>query len=315
MKPYFVAAFALSLGTGLGFTHSAYADDVHYAPANRVIEKTVYLESPRLKMKYQLQYGNNPALRRAYQTYLKTGSAPNIVTDGFVQFAYSNGSQPVVLASPLELTVITLEPGESVTNVSSGDPTRWSYSLAYSNQGAERQPHVMIKPSYPHLSTNVVITTDKRYYTLKLVSGDVGQNYTRNVQFWYPEEASAFWDKYNAEQAKEWNQTVAELPNLDVNSLHFNYAIKTGGFFTPSPLWKPIRVFDDGTHTYIQFPSTMNSSDMPALFIADGGNPELVNYRVKPPYFVVDKIFKQALLITGVGINQKKVVLTNHNRV
>ncbi len=283
-------------------------------PANRVVTEPVVIQPPDLKMQYQLTYGNNPALQRAYQKYLKTGNAPNIVTDGFEQFAYGTGSQPVIAASPFELTVISLEPGESVTNVSSGDPTRWSYSLAYSGQGSNRQAHIMVKPSQPGISTDLVITTDKRFYTLKIMAVDDGK-YVRDVRFWYPEEMQDFWNKYNAEQSQALtqNSTVSDLPNLNVNNLNFNYSIATNGIFALSPPWKPTRVFDDGTHTYIQFPKTVTSGDLPALFVVTGNDQELVNYRTKPPYFVVDKLFKQAVLVTGVGNNQIKVIITNHS--
>ena len=42
------------------------------------------------------------------------------------------------------------------------------------------------------------------------------------------------------------------------------------------------------------------------------GDKELVNYRSKAPYFVVDKLFKQAILELGVGSQQQQVTLTNN---
>ena len=114
---------------------SQYSQPKTFSSANRVVEKPVVVRPALMKMNYQLSYGNNPALQRAYQQFLKTGKAANITTEGFVQFAYGTGNQPIVVASPLELTVITLQAGENVTNVSSGDPLSWSYAMAYSGQG------------------------------------------------------------------------------------------------------------------------------------------------------------------------------------
>ena len=281
--------------------------------ANRVIEQSVVIPAPTPKTAYNFFYNNDPAVTKAYQQYAKTGKAPNIETKGFIQFAYGTGQQPIVSTSPLELTVISLEPGESVTNISSGDPTRWSYSLAYSGQGAMKQAHVMIKPSYPNISTDLVITTSKRIYTIKMVSDSNGK-YARDIRFWYPEEAQAYWNNYNDKQllSAKNSDMVAKLPNLTVGNLNFAYKITGSGLFNTLPSWAPTRVFDDGTHTYVQFPSNITSRDLPALFVqSSSGDNELVNYRVKYPYFVVDKIFNKAVLIMGVGIDQSKVTLIN----
>lgn len=290
-----------------------YSQPKTFSSANRVVEKPVVIRPALMKMDYQLSYGNNPALQRAYQQFLKTGKAANITTEGFVQFAYSTGNQPIVVASPLELTVITLQAGENVTNVSSGDPLRWSYAMAYSGQGKLRQPHITVKPSQANISTTLFITTDKRMYTLKIISKQE-EHYVRDVRFWYPDEVQAFWDNANAEQSQKItnSDTVAELPNININTLNFNYDISGSWFSTVA--WKPLRVFDDGTHTYIQFPPSMSNHDMPALFVMNGSNQEkeLVNYRSKPPYFIVDKIFKQAVLVVGVGNGQSKITLTNN---
>jgi len=265
-------------------------------PVTRIVEKPVIIRPPDLKMDFSLAYGNNPGLKKAYQQYLKTGKAPNIITDGFEQFAYGTGSQPVIAACPFELTVISLEPGESVTNVSSGDPIRWSYSMAYSGQTKMRQAHIMVKPSQANVSTDLVITTDRRLYTLKLVSNN--GKYVRDVRFWYPEEIQEYWNNYNAKETQRisGSEKVIE-PDVNISTLNFNYAVSHSGWYAPS--WLPARVFDDGAHTYIQFPVSISSRDMPALFIINGGRQELVNYRSKPPYFVVDKIFQKAMLISG----------------
>jgi type IV secretion system protein VirB9 len=107
------------------------------------------------------------------------------------------------------------------------------------------------------------------------------------------------------------DQTVAQVPDVSLNHLNFDYCISTDGFFRSSPSWKPVRVFDDGVHTYIQFPALMTHRDMPVLFISKNNTQQLVNYRSKAPYFVVDKIFKEAVLVMGVGSDQTKVIITN----
>lgn len=281
-----------------------------FQPTTQIVEKSVVVPPPDLKIKYQLAYDNNPTVQKAYQQYLRTGKAPNIITEGFEQFAYGVGNQPVVATSIFELTVISLEEGENVANVSSGDPTRWSYSIAYSGQSKTHQAHIMVKPSQENISTDLVITTDKRLYTIKLVSVTDGK-YVRNVSFWYPQDMRNYWNEYNAKQEqKNQDQSNTDYPDINVSNLNFSYSISHTGWRAPS--WMPVQIFDDGTHTYIRFPPNINSRDMPALFIQTGNKQELVNYRSKPPYFVVDKIFDNAVLITGVGSDQVTVMITKN---
>lgn len=141
-----------------------------FIAGRQVIERPVFIQVPVHKTNFRLMYGNDPALERAFNQYAKTGKAPNIITDGFVKFAYHAGQQPIIKATPFQETVISLEPGERFTNISSGDPNRWSYSVAVSGSGATLTQNVLIKPSLPDISTNMVITTDKRIYNIKLLS-------------------------------------------------------------------------------------------------------------------------------------------------
>lgn len=313
MKRLILLGTTLSFLTGCASMQQPQSVQFNSTPSYQVLSQAQLIPIMPSKNDFHLAYGNNPALARAYQQYIKTGKAPNIITDGFEQFAFDSSSQPIIGASPFELTVITLEPGENVTNVSSGDPGRWSYSMAISGQSKLKQAHIMITPKLPNISTDFVITTDKRMYTLKMVSS-MGK-FIKDVRFWYPEELQAFWDNYNASQnaQESFVDSTSQQPNIALNSINFDYAISCSFFNSPS--WKPVRVFDDGVHTFIQFPSNISSIDLPALFIVNGSSQELVNYRFKLPYFVVDKIFKEAVLIIGVGTNQTKVTITNNHYI
>src|SRR5207245_8802323 len=98
---------------------------------------------------------------------------------------------------------------------------------------------------------------------------------------------------------------VAPLGPLAAASLNFDCQIEG------DPVaWKPVRVFDDGTHAYIQMPATMRVTEAPALLVQTRtGDAELVNYRLRQPYYVVDRLFETALLITGVGNHQERVTI------
>jgi type IV secretion system protein VirB9 len=69
-------------------------------------------------------------------------------------------------------------------------------------------------------------------------------------------------------------------------------------------------VFDDGTHVYIQMPEAMRVTEAPALLVQTrAGDAALVNYRLRPPYYVVDRLFETAVLILGVGDRQERVTI------
>lgn len=293
---------ALFLITGCVASH---VDEVQYQAAHQQIDKPNFLIPPA-QNNYRLMSGNNPVVVKAFNQYVKTGKAPNIMTEGFIQYAYNQGQQPVISTTPYQQTVISLQPGERFTNVSTADPQRWSYSVAYSGTGADKRVNVLVTPAVPNISTNMVITTDRRLYDLKLVS-TLDNHYIRDVRFWYPEDMVNAWNDIAEQQAN--GVDVAAVPNIDLNHLNFDYAISSSGWH--GTRWKPTRIFDDGKQTFIQMPSSISSGDLPTLFVMNGQNQELVNYRYKAPYFVVDKIFQQAALLSGVGSNQKQVLITN----
>jgi type IV secretion system protein VirB9 len=82
---------------------------------------------------------------------------------------------------------------------------------------------------------------------------------------------------------------------IALDRLNFRYEV-TGA----SPSWRPLRAFDDGSKVYVQFPAGIGQGDMPPLFIVGNGDKtELVNYRVRSPYYIVDRLFAVAELRLG----------------
>ncbi|WP_328285755.1 TrbG/VirB9 family P-type conjugative transfer protein [Magnetospirillum molischianum] len=75
---------------------------------------------------------------------------------------YSEGALYRLYAAPEQVSDIGLEPGEQLTAVSAGDTT--------SGAGEGRRVHVLVKPFAPGLRTNLIITTDRRFYHLQLES-------------------------------------------------------------------------------------------------------------------------------------------------
>ena len=221
-------------------------------------------------------------------------------------YPYDEGQEPVVDCAPLRTTDIQLEPGETITDVASGDSERWLVTPASSGNPRNPTPHLAIKPTAAGISTNLTIYTTKHIYHLMLRSR--AGHEIQEVAFYYPEELKQQMQDADHAAAKardphsESDGVVASLTSLDPGVLNFSYAVSG-----PKVPWKPIRTFDDGTHVFIQMPATMKSAEAPALMVAAGDGSEMVNYRVRGDYYVVDKLFDQAVLVSGVGREQDRV--------
>ena len=82
---------------------------------------------------------------------------------------------------------------------------------------------------------------------------------------------------------------------LLLENLRFRYAVSGS-----NPPWKPLRAFDDGQKVYIQFPAGIAQGELPPLFvIGPEGDGQLVNYRFRSPYYIVDRLFGAAELRLG----------------
>jgi P-type conjugative transfer protein TrbG len=258
----------------------------------------------------ELVHPDDPDIQAAMRAWKSGQSAPIIRTTEFVQYPYGL-TEAIVTCEPLHVCDVELDVGEEIQNVSIGDSSRWLVHPAFSGAREVLTPHVMIKPTEYDIVTNAVITTNRRTYYLGLVSkakGDPG--YVRRVKFYYPqdlvEQANGTFAAKAALQRRAPDPTVARGPRLAPEQLAFGYEI-VGGEGLP---WRPVRVFDDGQHVYIQMPPALQASEAPVLLVQSrGGESALVNYRVRLPYYVVDRLFDTAVLIVGVGRHQDRVTI------
>jgi P-type conjugative transfer protein TrbG len=269
----------------------------------------VYIDQNAISKNFQLIYGNDQALATAFNRYRKTGKAPNVITDGFIRFAYSNLNQPIVNCEPFQETIITLQPGEKFTSITSGDPQNLSYMVAVSGSstGTETQ-QVLVKPSIARMSTNLVIATDRRIYNIFIVVGVPKNKTTRNVAFWYPDEMIANINQ-NIVKQNDIDMNAEKMPQLNLLKANFDYKVSGD-----NPSWTPQRVFDDGKRTWIQMPPNTDNKNIPTVLIqSDSGQDMHYNQSYYSPYIIIDGIFKSAKLVAGVGSNQVEVDIKNKN--
>ncbi|MBF2717669.1 P-type conjugative transfer protein TrbG [Agrobacterium vitis] len=226
------------------------------------------------------------------------------VRDGFINavqvYPFSLGALYQVYAAPGQVTDIALQPGETLVGsgpVAAGDTARWIIGDTESGAGATKQVHILVKPTRPDLQTNLVINTNLRTYHLELRSTE--KTYMASVSWQYPADQLIALRRQNARAA----ETQAVASGVDISKINFRYRIE--GDAAP---WRPLRAFDDGSKVYIEFPSGIGQGEMPPLFVIGGsGNSELVNYRARQNYYVVDRLFAAAELRLGDKDTQKRV--------
>lgn len=233
--------------------------------------------------------------------------------DGSIVFVFG-ATLPSVVCAPLFVCDLALQPGEVVNDINIGDGVRWQITPATQGAGATLVTHVMIKPTDIGLKTNLVITTDRRAYTIKLVSRR--KDWMPRVSFFYPEEPEAKWSAFRAQQENLREASLTAEPVENAANLDFAYEI-----YGDRPRWRPVRVYTNGAKTYIQFPRGVAHGDLPALVALgdDGGlfsepSKQLVNYRYVYGRFEVDKVLDRAMLISGVGWDQVTVKIRRSRR-
>ena len=213
--------------------------------------------------------------------------------DGYLNaiqvWPYSEGALYQVYTSPGRVTDIALQEGEELIAVSAGDTVRWIVGDTTSASGADQRVQILVKPVRADLKTNLVITTNRRLYLLELTSTE--KNWMASISWDYPRDRLLLLQG----QAQRAEKAAPVADGIALERLAFRYQISGD-----SPSWRPLRAFDDGERVYIQFPGGIAQGELPPLFVVGTADKaELVNYRYRAPYYVVDRLFTVAELRLG----------------
>lgn len=204
-------------------------------------------------------------------------------------YSWSEGAVYQGYAAPGSVTDIALQAGEALVAVAAGDTVRWIIGDTTSGSGADKRTHILVKPASAGLSTNLVITTDRRSYHLRFVSTD--KTALVALSWAYPQDALIALRR----DAARADAAAPVASGLAIDAMRFDYVIKGD-----RPAWRPVRAFDDSRQTFIEFPASLAVGEAPPLFVVGReGVAELVNYRVRGRFYVVDRLFDAAELRLG----------------
>ena len=245
--------------------------------------------------------------RKAATQHPSEGGFFNSIT----MYPYMEGALYTVYAAQFRATDIRLQPGEKLLgNPVAGDTLRWKLARNVSGSGASRTEHISVSPMQAGISTNLMIHTDKRSYYIELQS--FKKSYMASVGWHYNDGQMRNMVADNSidsstpvSHAKSSQSDLSQVASLDPASLNFGYNIKN---IEGRPNWRPERVFDNGSKTFIHFPENISNYEMPALFIkTEQKNLNVINFRTIGRYFVVDRLFDTAVLRIGEGDDVEEV--------
>lgn len=232
--------------------------------------------------------GLAPAVREAIES-----NQPRTLRNGITTiFPYSPDQQWVVYCQPLRVTEIRLAGDEHADKkgVDIGDAARWGVEVG--------EQIVMVKPlgdaSDKNMTTNLVIHTNRRSYHLVL---KLRTSFIPAIAWYYPDEVKA------AEATRQVALRAAAAEQLDQPApAKLNCAYRISG---EAP-WKPKTVCDNGQNEIIGL-TDAPGTDMPTLMVLNGRQQETINYQQDGQWLKTDRMFRSAVLTSGVGANRQLV--------
>jgi type IV secretion system protein VirB9 len=147
-------------------------------------------------------------------------------------YPYSNGALYQVYAAPGQITDIALQEGEQLVGagpVAAGDTVGWIIADTESGTGATKKVHILVKPTRPDLTSNLVINTDRRTYHLEIHSDE--KTYMASVSWLYSQDQLIALRRQNAEA-----EAMAPVDTgLDLARLNFRHQIEGDATLAATP--------------------------------------------------------------------------------
>lgn len=228
-------------------------------------------------------------------------------------YPFFDGASYKILAAPLRIVDVRLQPGEQILAASAGDTINWRLEPTLSGFGDNQTVHLLIKPINEEADTNLIVTTDRRTYNLELRVSQAGDPFHNSVTWTYPDDdRQSLHDRITALHttgrtesvtaggavgSEPGRYTVLGSPSSSIDeavaNLNFNWTIEGA---TDQP-WLPTEIYDDGARVILRFRPEMARRQMPVLSLLTSNNQiEIVNYIQNGSAIIVPYMFDRALL-------------------
>ncbi len=200
----------------------------------------------------------------------------------FRTYVYNPNEIYQYLGHYLYQSYIEFEENEQINTISMGDSTAW--------QIVPQENRLFLKPVGDYPQTNMTVITNKRIYHFELDAKDAkginDDTLIYYVKFVYQSQEDTTIVQFPTRQ-------VTDVPDLsDLSKYNFNYE------FTGNDNVAPIKVFDDGQFTYMEFQD--KNAEIPAIFYVDSNGYEgLVNFRTVSNYVIIERVASQFTLRNG----------------
>lgn len=223
-------------------------------------------------------------------------------------------TNPILNCSPLGACVVALEEGETIQSRFLPDSARWQVEPGTTGPN-QRTPLLVIKPRECAISSNLIVSTDRRVYTLILNAPPCDPNQLTaatikfdQIRFTYPETFALLWQAAPPIPSPTLATSASRL-----DQLNFDYTVSVG-----RKAIEPQRVYDDGLKTYIVLRQADLNHDAPAVFI-HGENDRLEAVNFSPPAhgsrtYTVDRVVRELVLVSGPSTAERTLIRNRKDR-
>lgn len=208
--------------------------------------------------------------------------------NAIVEYSFVDGKIYDIFTSPDHVTDIRLQPNEVISGEAAiGNANAFQLTTSASTENGTSVTHIYIRPVTTGLDTSMIIPTNQRTYYLRILSYEdlhmVGVRWNYPILYTFPSPTGG----------TETDASIDTGISISVENLNYNYKISGD-----NTVWKPVVVFDDGVHTYIQFDPRFNSSaGAPALYLlptrsSSESKMEVVNYVIRGNLYITDFVIQ-----------------------